>query len=122
MKNNTALYHDKELVPHHQYEMDNVDEGTQAKRRGNAVIVDHLTPPIESSGLYGNFSELHQKIHLYTDTTEPRLKEEYRQSILDLCEGLGIDEDVIQTKSLSCSGLSKQCDIKESQSRRFYTY
>ncbi len=149
LQNNTALYHDKELVPHHQYiafyfwlnreykadaiihfgkhgsqewlpgkesglsikscwpavliqdmpviypyEMDNVGEGTQAKRRGNAVIVDHLTPPIESSGLYGNLSELHQKMHLYMDTTEPRLKEEYRQSILDLCEGMGIDEDV----------------------------
>ncbi len=149
LQNNTALYHDKELVPHHQYiafyfwlnreykadaiihfgkhgsqewlpgkesglsiescwpailiqdmpviypyEMDNVGEGTQAKRRGNAVIVDHLTPPIESSGLYGNLSELHQKIHLYVDTTEPRLKEEYRQSLLDLCEGMGIDEDV----------------------------
>jgi cobaltochelatase CobN len=149
LQNGSVLYHDKELVPHHQYiafyfwlnreykadaiihfgkhgtqewlpgkesglsiescwpailiqdmpviypyEMDNVGEGTQAKRRGNAVIVDHLTPPIESSGLYRNFSELHHKIHLYLDTTEPRLKEEYRQSILDLCERMGIDEDV----------------------------
>jgi cobaltochelatase CobN len=111
LQDQAVLYHDKELVPHHQYlayyfwlqhayksdaiihfgthgtqewlpgrqvglsrydwpsimvgdmpviypyVMDDVGEGIQAKRRGNAVIVDHLTPPIVTSGLYGNLSD-----------------------------------------------------------------
>jgi len=74
------------------YIMDNVGEGTQAKRRGNAVIVDHLTPPLVSSGLYGNFSLLHEKIHLYEGSEEP-LRSEIRRSINELCGDLNFSLD-----------------------------
>jgi cobaltochelatase CobN len=46
------------------YIMDNVGEGTQAKRRGNAVIIDHLTPPIVEGGLYGDLRQLQVKMIL----------------------------------------------------------
>lgn len=148
LQNNSVLYHDKELAPHHQYIafyfwlkkkfgadaiihfgthgtqewlpgketalsvkecwpailiqdlpviypyiMDNVGEGTQAKRRGNAVLVDHLTPPIVASGLYGNLSILHGKIHAYHNTEGP-LKAEYRETIIELYNNLSLDEDL----------------------------
>src|SRR5690606_41141309 len=40
------------------YIMDNVGEGTQAKRRGGAVIIDHLTPPFQKAGFRPELREL----------------------------------------------------------------
>ncbi|HLZ72419.1 MAG TPA: cobaltochelatase subunit CobN [Dehalococcoidia bacterium] len=40
-------------------------EGTQAKRRAHAVVVDHMTPPLTSAGLYGELAELGQLIDEY---------------------------------------------------------
>ena len=40
-------------------------EGSQAKRRTHAVIIDHLTPPLGLSGLYGELSELEELIDEY---------------------------------------------------------
>ncbi|GAB7015566.1 cobaltochelatase subunit CobN [Methanogenium cariaci] len=71
------------------YIMDGLGEGTQAKRRGNAVIIDHLTPPIVAAGLYGDYSTLHEKIHKYGITNDT-LKEEYRNSITQLYEKMKI--------------------------------
>ena len=75
------------------YIMDGVGEGTQAKRRGNAVIVDHLIPPIVASGLYGNFSLLHEKIHAYLSATGA-IKVEYRKTITELYDNLTLSEDL----------------------------
>lgn len=44
------------------YIVNNPGEGTQAKRRGYAVTVDHLTPPMIKPGLYGTLDELQQLI------------------------------------------------------------
>ncbi|MGB4758164.1 MAG: cobaltochelatase subunit CobN [Candidatus Methanoculleus thermohydrogenotrophicum] len=78
------------------YIMDGLGEGTQAKRRGNAVIVDHLTSPIVTAGLYGNFSVLHEKIHTYS-TVNATLKDEYRKSITELYEGMNLHENLGRT-------------------------
>ena len=40
-------------------------EGTQAKRRAHAVIVDHLTPPMTNAGTYGDLAELAQLVDEY---------------------------------------------------------
>ncbi len=40
-------------------------EGTQAKRRAQAVIVDHLTPPLTRAGSYGALAELERLIDEY---------------------------------------------------------
>jgi cobaltochelatase CobN len=40
------------------YIVDNVGEGLQAKRRGMAVIVDHMTPPFDKAGLNKELKEL----------------------------------------------------------------
>ncbi|MDP9375697.1 MAG: cobaltochelatase subunit CobN, partial [Chloroflexota bacterium] len=40
-------------------------EGTQAKRRAHAVIVDHMTPPMTTAGVYGQLAELQQLVDEY---------------------------------------------------------
>ncbi|MBC7105281.1 MAG: cobaltochelatase subunit CobN, partial [Firmicutes bacterium] len=40
------------------YIVNNPGEGTQAKRRGYAVTIDHLTPPMIKPELYGDLAEL----------------------------------------------------------------
>lgn len=50
------------------YIVDGVGEGIQAKRRGLAVIVDHLTPPLDSTELYDSLLELRQLVESYEST------------------------------------------------------
>ena len=78
------------------YVMDGMGEGMQAKRRGNAAIIDHLIPPVISAGLYGNYSTLSSKITAYhTSATESEsLEQAHLQEIIDLVIDLGIDEQV----------------------------
>ena len=40
------------------YVMDDVGEGLQAKRRGMATIIDHMTPPFDTAGLNPDLREL----------------------------------------------------------------
>ncbi|MFA5630097.1 MAG: cobaltochelatase subunit CobN [Porticoccaceae bacterium] len=44
------------------YIVDGVGEGLQAKRRGLAVIVDHLTPPLRVTPLYDDLLQLRQLV------------------------------------------------------------
>lgn len=64
----TALIDDLPSV--YPYIVDGVGEGIQAKRRGLAVIVDHLTPPLESTKLYDRLLELRQLIESYEAAPE----------------------------------------------------
>ncbi len=41
-------------------------EGTQAKRRGHAVVVDHLVPPMARADTYGELAKLEQLLDEYT--------------------------------------------------------
>lgn len=47
------------------YIVDGVGEGIQAKRRGLAVIVDHLTPPLKSTPLYDELLQLRQLVESF---------------------------------------------------------
>ncbi|MFV0277884.1 MAG: cobaltochelatase subunit CobN [Parahaliea sp.] len=47
------------------YIVDGVGEGIQAKRRGLAVMVDHLTPPLEHTPLYDDLLQLRQLIESF---------------------------------------------------------
>ena len=40
-------------------------EGSQAKRRAHAVVVDHLTPPMTNAETYGALAELNQLVNEY---------------------------------------------------------
>ncbi len=79
------------------YIMDNVGEGTQAKRRGDAVIIDHLTPPIMEAGIYGDLATMHEKIHSYEDaasTNDNTMMALYRNSTIELYENLTMVHDL----------------------------
>jgi cobaltochelatase CobN len=52
------------------YIVDGVGEGIQAKRRGIAVIVDHLTPPLAATELYDQLLGLRQLVESYEAAPE----------------------------------------------------
>ncbi len=79
------------------YIMDNVGEGTQAKRRGNAVIIDHMTPVITDAGIYGELAEMHDKIHnfeLAMENNQTALMQLYRDTIIGIYDDLSMEHDI----------------------------
>ncbi|MGF1628824.1 MAG: cobaltochelatase subunit CobN [Kiloniellaceae bacterium] len=70
-------------------------EGTQAKRRAQAVIVDHLTPPLTRAETYGPLAELERLVDEYYDAAglDPRRLKVLRQAILELSASSGLDKD-----------------------------
>ena len=99
-------------------------EGTQAKRRAQAVIVDHLTPPLTRAGSYGLMAELERLIDEYYEATHgdsrrvgvlaPAILERARSAGLDGDCGITAGEDTA-TALRKLDGLL--CEIKELQIR-----
>ncbi len=71
-------------------------EGTQAKRRAAAVIVDHLTPPLTRAETYGPLRDLEALVDEYYEAAnvDPRRLEVLRRQILDLAQDTGLDRDL----------------------------
>ena len=78
------------------YLMDDVGEGTQAKRRGYGVIISHMVPALKKSGLYKEYAQLHNDIHQYLETKEvtPQVAEGYKQEVIKTSQDLGIEKDL----------------------------
>lgn len=76
------------------YIVDNIAEGSQAKRRGNAVMITHLTPPIVACGLYGNFTNLAETAFNYNQVENASVKALYGETIIAQCEEMNLDEDL----------------------------
>ncbi|KAB0679653.1 cobaltochelatase subunit CobN [Aureimonas leprariae] len=70
-------------------------EGTQAKRRNAAVIVDHLTPPLTRAESYGPSRELEALVDEYYEAAQgdPRREKLLKKRILDLVADIGLDRD-----------------------------
>lgn len=73
------------------YIVDGVGEGIQAKRRGMATIVDHLTPSLSATPLYDDLLTLRQLVESYEaaehggdSTTQQRAIDEIRATIARL--------------------------------------
>ncbi|MGL6080455.1 cobaltochelatase subunit CobN [Methyloversatilis discipulorum] len=56
------------------YIVDGVGEGTQAKRRGGAVMVDHLTPPLAATPLYDRLLTLRQLVESFESSSSDELR------------------------------------------------
>ena len=77
-------------------------EGTQAKRRAHATIVDHLVPPMARAESYGDISRLEQLLDEYGNVSvmDPAKAPAVRGEIWQLIHAaqmhvdLGLDEDV----------------------------
>ena len=94
-------------VPHiYPYVINNVGEAMIAKRRSNAILVSHLTPPFTAASLYGDLTTLHEKLHDWQGADNPELQEETRRTItemvqsLKLAADLGIDPDELESRLL----------------------
>ncbi|MSO88771.1 MAG: cobaltochelatase subunit CobN [Rhodospirillaceae bacterium] len=99
-------------------------EGTQAKRRAQAVIVDHLTPPLTRAESYGPLRELECLIDEYYEASglDPRRLKLLGGEILDLTRRIGLDRDCgIAPNDDATAALVKLdsflCEIKELQIR-----
>ncbi|WP_425306241.1 cobaltochelatase subunit CobN [Ciceribacter thiooxidans] len=99
-------------------------EGTQAKRRTSAVIIDHLTPPLTRAESYGPLKDLEALVDEYYEAAggDPRRLKLLKKQILDLVADIGLDEDAgIAKGEAEESALEKLdaylCDLKEMQIR-----
>ncbi len=99
-------------------------EGTQAKRRSQAVIVDHLTPPLTRAGSYGRLSELERLIDEYYEAMQgdARRVAVLATAILDQARAAGLDGDCgISAGDGPAIALRKLdgflCELKELQIR-----
>ncbi len=102
-------------------------EGTQAKRRAHATLVDHLIPPMARAESYGDISRLEQLLdeHANISTLDPAKLPAIRQQIWTLMtaaqmhQDLGLeerpDEEVFDDMLLHVDGWL--CEIKDVQIR-----
>lgn len=99
-------------------------EGTQAKRRTSAVIIDHLTPPLTRAESYGPLKDLEALVDEYYDAAggDPRRLRLLTKQILDLVTDIGLDQDAGIAKGEGEDSALKKldaylCDLKEMQIR-----
>ena len=97
-------------------------EGTQAKRRAQAVIIDHLTPPLTRAETYGPLRDLEALVDEYYEAAgvDPRRIAHLSREILTLTSTSGLDKDAGFSGDADAD-LAKLdaylCDLKEAQIR-----
>ncbi|MBZ5488976.1 cobaltochelatase subunit CobN [Halomonas aquamarina] len=100
-------------------------EGAQAKRRSQAVIIDHLMPPLARAELYGPMAELEALCDEYYQALDmdPRREALIRSQILAHLRDTGIDRELAHAVNGECEAEILNaldtflCDIKEAQIR-----
>ena len=98
-------------------------EGTQAKRRAQAVIIDHLTPPLTRAETYGPLRDLEALVDEYYEAAgvDPRRINHLRREILSLTAATGLDKDVGMAGDDEDRDLARLdaylCELKEAQIR-----
>jgi cobaltochelatase CobN len=103
-------------------------EGSQAKRRAQAVILDHLTPPMTRAELYGSLNQLEGLIDEYYEaqTLDPLRLAPIRDRLITLIQQqhlhqtLGIDlgtgDEAMLSQFLNTAD-GYLCELKEAQIR-----
>lgn len=112
-------------VPHlYPFIVNDPGEGSQAKRRTSAVIIDHLTPPLTRAETYGPLRDLEALVDEYYEASgnDPRRLKLLKKQILELIADIGLDEDAgIQKDDSETIKLEKLdgylCELKEMQIR-----
>jgi cobaltochelatase CobN len=76
------------------YIMDGDGEALQARRRGAAVLMSHLTPLNVAAGEHSEYEPLHKLMDQYMQTVDeaPQVAEEYRKQIIQKVRELKIDK------------------------------
>lgn len=112
-------------VPHiYPFIVNDPGEGTQAKRRTSAVIIDHLTPPLTRAESYGPLKDLEALVDEYylASGHDPRRLKLLKKQILELVRDTGIGHDAgvskIDDDDLALEKLDAWlCELKEMQIR-----
>ncbi|WP_390618803.1 cobaltochelatase subunit CobN [Maricurvus nonylphenolicus] len=68
------------------YIIDNVGEAMQAKRRGRATMISHMTPGFAEAGAYRELAELQVLLADYTQLDEGGVKNSTRDKAIELAE------------------------------------
>jgi len=76
------------------YIIDNVGEAMQAKRRGRATMISHLTPGFAKAGLYTEIADLSEKINNYLMLSEGQTKANTQNGIIVLAQKLNMLKDL----------------------------
>nr|WP_314483516.1 cobaltochelatase subunit CobN [uncultured Pseudomonas sp.] len=100
-------------------------EGAQAKRRTQAVIIDHLMPPLTRAETYGPLRHLEQLADEFYEAQllDPRRARELQRDILELVKTHHIDRELQLEGQLDDADVwlprldTYLCDLKESQIR-----
>ena len=74
--------------------MDNVGEAMQAKRRGRATMISHLTPGFAAAGMHSDIKEIDELVHQYESLDEGLTKENTKASILVKMDQLNISQEL----------------------------
>ncbi|MEM0899029.1 MAG: cobaltochelatase subunit CobN [Pseudomonadota bacterium] len=112
-------------IPHvYPFIVNDPGEGTQAKRRTSAVIIDHLTPPLTRAESYGPLKDLEVLVDEFYQAIDgdPRRVRILKKRILDLVQDIGLGHDVgIAVEDETETALEKLdaylCELKEMQIR-----
>jgi cobaltochelatase CobN len=115
-------------LPHiYPYIINNPGEGTQAKRRAAAVIVDHLIPPMTQAGTYGKLRQLETLLDEYytVQSLDPRKAPLVLEQIGALVEQSLVYRDLEYEQAPTAEQLPQflrrvdgyLCEIKEAQIR-----
>ncbi len=99
-------------------------EGSQAKRRAQAVIIDHLTPPMTRAELYGSLQQLESLIDEYYEaqSLDPSRLEVISDRIMQLVSQEQLHQDLsLDLQSDLSTFLTRAdgylCELKEAQIR-----
>ena len=106
-------------------------EGSSAKRRSQAVIIDHLTPPMTRAELYGDWEKLESLIDEYyqAESLDPSRLALIRERINDLVAKTNLDRElgtISRSERVATSASFGQfltvvdgylCELKEAQIR-----
>jgi cobaltochelatase CobN len=110
-------------VPHfYPFIVNDPGEGTQAKRRTGATIIDHLVPPLTRAETYGPLKDLEALLDEYYAALgmDHRRLEDLKRRILDFTRDTALDRDIglpeDETAALNAID-TFLCDLKEAQIR-----
>ncbi|MCS6959060.1 MAG: cobaltochelatase subunit CobN [Pseudanabaenaceae cyanobacterium SKYGB_i_bin29] len=115
-------------IPHfYPFIVNDPGEGSQAKRRTHAVILDHLTPPMTRAELYGKLQQLECLIDEYyeVETLEPDRLPLVRERLVNLIKsehlhydlGISIEELNQNIDRILSTADGYLCELKELQIR-----
>ena len=107
-------------LPHlYPFIVNNPGEGTQAKRRTSAVIIDHLTPPLTRAGLYGQLEQLERLLeeHTHCVALYPRRAGELEAEMTQLLDTAPWRADLPDGGQSLSDVAQFLCELKESQIR-----